>query len=138
MLQFLIANWYLVLLALVSGGLLVWPSLTKATGGGGVSPAEAVQLINREKAVVIDVSEPGEYAAAHPDGPIWGHGWDETAWPDPTPPATAELDAVVGQRPAYLARVDVHSALASTALRSLCDGLETARGHSARSPNTTT
>lgn len=65
MLQFLIANWYLVLLALVSGGLLVWPSLTKATGGGGVSPAEAVQLINREKAVVIDVSEPGEYAAAH-------------------------------------------------------------------------
>lgn len=77
-----------------------------------------------------------EYAAAHPDGPIWGHGWDETAWPDPTPPATAELDAAVGQRPAYLARVDVHSALASTALRSLCDGLETARGHSATGPVT--
>jgi rhodanese-related sulfurtransferase len=28
-------------------------------------PAAAVQLINREKAVVIDVCEPGEFAAGH-------------------------------------------------------------------------
>jgi rhodanese-related sulfurtransferase len=32
---------------------------------GSVSPAEAVQLINREKAVVIDVGEPQEFAAGH-------------------------------------------------------------------------
>ena len=25
----------------------------------------------------------GEYAHTHPDGPIWGHGWDESGWPDP-------------------------------------------------------
>jgi rhodanese-related sulfurtransferase len=27
-----------------------------------------VRLVNREKAVLIDVSEPGEYAAGHPSG----------------------------------------------------------------------
>ena len=50
--------------ALVSGGLLVWPALDKARTGG-VSPTEVVRLMNREKATVIDVSEPGEFAAGH-------------------------------------------------------------------------
>jgi rhodanese-related sulfurtransferase len=31
----------------------------------GLTPAGVVQLINRDKAVVIDVCEPGEYAAGH-------------------------------------------------------------------------
>ena len=60
------------------------------------------------------------YAAAHPDGVIWGHGWDESGWPADTDgalPDTADIDAVLGDRPAYLSRIDVHSALASTALR---------------------
>jgi len=56
--------WILVLAALVSGGLLLWPALTGARSGG-VPPAEVVRLMNREKASVIDVSEPGEYAAGH-------------------------------------------------------------------------
>ena len=42
-----------------------------------------------------------EYAQTHPDGPIWGHGWDESAWPEATPPSTDDLDGVVGDRPAY-------------------------------------
>ena len=67
-LNFLIANWYLVLAALVSGGLLVWPMIARGTQGGKVTPAEAVRLINREKAVLIDVSEPAEYAAGHAVG----------------------------------------------------------------------
>jgi predicted amidohydrolase YtcJ len=58
-----------------------------------------------------------DYAAANPGRPIWGHGWDDSSWPENTPPTTADLDAVLGDRPAYLARVDVHSALASTGLR---------------------
>lgn len=58
-----------------------------------------------------------DHVAAHPATLIWGHGWDETGWSDPRPPGIGDLDAVVGGRPAYLARVDVHSALASTALR---------------------
>ena len=36
--------------------------------GGAVSAAEAVRLINREKAVLIDVSEPAEFAAGHAPG----------------------------------------------------------------------
>ncbi|MEB3030688.1 amidohydrolase [[Mycobacterium] nativiensis] len=58
-----------------------------------------------------------DYAASHPDQPIWGHGWDDSSWPDGAAPDAAALDAVVGDRPAYLSRIDVHSALASTALR---------------------
>jgi rhodanese-related sulfurtransferase len=67
--KFFIDNWFLFLAAAVSGGLLLWPMLNKGAGGAGkVSPAEAVRLINREKAVLIDVSEPAEYAAAHASG----------------------------------------------------------------------
>ena len=65
--DFLIANWSLVLLALVSGGLLAWPLLQGGTGAG-LSAAAAVQRINREKAVVIDVCEPAEFAAGHVGG----------------------------------------------------------------------
>lgn len=60
-------NWLLIAAAIASGGLLVWPWLARARQGG-VSAAEAVRLINREKAVVIDVSEPGEFAVGHVAG----------------------------------------------------------------------
>ncbi len=67
--KFIVDNWFLFLAAITSGGLLLWPMLTKNGGGAGrVSPAEAVHLINREKAVLIDVSEPAEYAAGHVKG----------------------------------------------------------------------
>ena len=75
-----------------------------------------------------------DYAAAHPGQPVWGHGWDESSWPDNTPPSTSDLDAVLGDRPAYLARVDVHSALASTGLRRLAAELPGAAGFSADGP----
>ena len=65
---FLIDNWFLFATALGSGALLFWPMLSKGTGAGRVSPAEAVQLINREKGVLIDVSEPAEFAASHAGG----------------------------------------------------------------------
>jgi rhodanese-related sulfurtransferase len=57
-------TWLLIVAAIASGMLLIWPALTRARQGG-VSSQEAVRLINREKAVVVDVSEPGEYALAH-------------------------------------------------------------------------
>ena len=67
--NFFIENWYLFAAALVSGTLLIWPVLTQGTTGGiKVSAADAVQLINRERAVLIDVSEPAEYAAGHVAG----------------------------------------------------------------------
>lgn len=75
-----------------------------------------------------------DYAAAHPDQPIWGHGWDESCWPEKEAPSTDELDTVIGARPAYLSRVDVHSALASTSLRRLVPGLPAAAGFAVQQP----
>ena len=66
--KFLLDNWFLVLAALVSGGMLLVPLLQRGMGGAKLSPSEAVLLINREKAQLIDVSEPAEYAAAHAAG----------------------------------------------------------------------
>lgn len=65
---FFLSNWFLFAAALVSGALLFWPMLSRGGGGGRVSPSEAVNLINREKGVLIDVSEPAEYAAGHAGG----------------------------------------------------------------------
>ncbi|RLJ38984.1 rhodanese-like domain-containing protein [Acidovorax sp. 106] len=65
--KFFIDNWYLLVVALASGSMLLWPTLRSA-GVGSLSPAQAVQLINREKAVVIDVCEAEEFAAGHVGG----------------------------------------------------------------------
>jgi rhodanese-related sulfurtransferase len=62
--KFIIDNWMLISIALVSGGLLVWP-LIQGAAVTGLTPAAAVQLINREKAVVVDVSEAAEFALGH-------------------------------------------------------------------------
>jgi rhodanese-related sulfurtransferase len=62
--KFIIDNWMLIALAVVSGALLLAPILQGALVTG-LAPNEAVQLINREKAVVIDVCEPAEFAAGH-------------------------------------------------------------------------
>jgi rhodanese-related sulfurtransferase len=65
-LQFVESNIWLVLIALVSGGMLIWPSIAKRLSGAReVGPLEAVQLINRKDAVVVDVREPGEFNAGH-------------------------------------------------------------------------
>ena len=67
--DFLTENWVLILLALTSGGMLLWPMMAGgAVGAGKVSAAEAVRLMNREKAVLIDVCEPAEFAAGHAAG----------------------------------------------------------------------
>lgn len=66
---FLLNNWHLILAAVVSGGFLLWPVIKGGVANAAsVGTAEAVRLMNREKAVLIDVSEPVEYAAGHPGG----------------------------------------------------------------------
>ncbi len=60
------------------------------------------------------------HADAHPGQPIFGTGWDETTWPERRAPSLGELDAACRGAPAYLARVDVHSAVVSTALLDRC------------------
>ncbi len=62
--KFIVDNWMLLLVAISSGTLLVWPTIQGATQSG-LTPADAVQLINRERAVVIDVCESEEFSAGH-------------------------------------------------------------------------
>ncbi len=66
--QFIVENWILILAAAVSGSLLLWQSLGKGALGASLSPADAVRMINHDKAVLIDVREPGEFAAGHAAG----------------------------------------------------------------------
>jgi rhodanese-related sulfurtransferase len=65
--KFIVDNWIIILVAFISGGMLVWP-MVRRSGGGSVGTAEAVRLINREKGVLIDVGEPAEFASGHAAG----------------------------------------------------------------------
>lgn len=49
-------------------------------------------------------------------GVVLGHGWDETTWPEGRPPTRQELDRASYGGVVYLSRVDVHSAVVSSAL----------------------
>ncbi|GAB3345742.1 amidohydrolase [Modestobacter lapidis] len=69
------------------------------------------------------------HAAAAPTGTVLGTGWDETDWPEGRGLTRADLDAVLGARPAYLARVDVHSATVSTALLDRVPGITALPGY---------
>lgn len=61
-----------------------------------------------------------EHAATSRLSVVLAHGWDDDRWTEP--PSPRQLDAAVGGRPAYVSRVDMHSALASTALRDAAAG----------------
>lgn len=65
--KFILDNWMLIAVALAAGGMLMWPMVNGA-GPGALTADGAVQLMNREKAVVIDICEPAEYAAGHVAG----------------------------------------------------------------------
>jgi predicted amidohydrolase YtcJ len=76
------------------------------------------------------VREVAAHAATAVAGIVLGTGWDETGWPEGRGITRADLDNVVGRRPAYLARVDVHSATVSTALLDLVPGIADLPGYS--------
>jgi rhodanese-related sulfurtransferase len=64
--DFLKDNVLLIGLAIGSGFMLLMPSFKKsASGVPNVSPAEAVTLINRSNAVVLDVRDAAEFATGH-------------------------------------------------------------------------
>jgi predicted amidohydrolase YtcJ len=72
-------------------------------------------------------------AARRPGLPLLlGFGWDETRWPERRCFTRAEVDRAVGHRPAYLARVDVHSAVVSSAFLDASPGLTGLEGYDAR------
>ncbi|QGK69817.1 amidohydrolase family protein [Allosaccharopolyspora coralli] len=57
-----------------------------------------------------------DHVAENPGMLVWGHGWDETWWPERRPPTREEIDRACAGAQVYLSRIDVHSALVSTAL----------------------
>ncbi len=65
--KFIVDNWMLILIVLSSGAMLAWP-LLRGGSGGALTAQGAVQLINRQRAVVLDVREPAEFAAGHATG----------------------------------------------------------------------
>jgi rhodanese-related sulfurtransferase len=85
-LKFITENWYLILVAITSGGLLIWPLIKESKID--LTAAAAVQLINRERGVLIDVSNADEFTAAHAKG----------AKNIPLPELEAKLAAVVKKK----------------------------------------
>ena len=66
MLEFIKSNILLIGLALGSGIMLLLPSFKKGAGGvPNLSTAEAINLINRNHALVLDVRNEAEYAGGH-------------------------------------------------------------------------
>lgn len=64
------------------------------------------------------------HAAARPgDRVLLGHGWDASRWPERRPLTRDELDGLTGGRPLYLTRIDVHSAVVTTAMLDLVPGV---------------
>jgi rhodanese-related sulfurtransferase len=65
-LQFLLNNWPEVLIALISGFMLFWSFFgNRIRGIKEVDTLGAMNLINRNNALVLDVREQGEYDAGH-------------------------------------------------------------------------
>ena len=54
--QFLIDNIWLIAAALTSGGMIVWQSFSKG-GASAISPAQATQLLNHKKAILLDIRD---------------------------------------------------------------------------------
>ena len=61
--EFIQQNIMWVMLALVSGSMLLYPMISG--GAGGISVTEATMLLNREDAIVLDVREAQEWSAGH-------------------------------------------------------------------------
>jgi rhodanese-related sulfurtransferase len=61
--KFILDHIFLVGIAVLSGGALLWPALTQR--GKKASALEVTQLINRGKATIVDVRDADAFAAGH-------------------------------------------------------------------------
>jgi len=61
--NFIVDNIFIVAIAVISGGALLWPAL--APRGKRATPLQLTQMINRGKTVVVDVRSADEFAAGH-------------------------------------------------------------------------
>jgi predicted amidohydrolase YtcJ len=107
------------------GGALVTPAFVDAhvhTTDAGLA-AEGLDLSAVRSAGEL-VAAVAAYAATRPaDAVVHGHGWDESTWDAPQPPAAEVLERAGGGRRVYLTQASVHSALVSTPLLGAAAGV---------------
>jgi rhodanese-related sulfurtransferase len=65
--NFIVENILLIVIAAVSGGMLLWPLINKATAGAQLDTLAATRLMN-DGAVVVDVRDSAEFSAGHLTG----------------------------------------------------------------------
>lgn len=81
----------------------------------GIGLRELTLNLDQVKSVAELVAAVKAYAAAHPEGAIYGRGWIETHWPEKRFPTKADLDAAAPGRVVVLGRSDGHASVASSA-----------------------
>ncbi len=86
----------------------------------------------REARTLAEALDAVERAARHCGGrPVLGGGWNDADWPEGRAPTAAELDRASYGGVVYLARVDIHSAVVSSALMAAVPGLPGLDGYRA-------
>lgn len=99
------------------GGALVTPAFVDAhvhTTAAGLALAQLDLSDARSLGEVLD--RVSDAARRRRGAVLLGTGWDETTWPEQRPPTAAELDRASWGSGVYLSRIDVHSAVVSSAL----------------------
>lgn len=81
----------------------------------GIGLRELTLNLDQTKSLAELVATVKAYAAAHPDGAIYGRGWIETHWPEKRFPTRADLDTAAPGRIIVLGRSDGHASVASSA-----------------------
>ena len=81
----------------------------------GVGLRELTLNLDQTKSLAELVATVKAYAAAHPEGAIYGRGWIETHWPEKRFPTKADLDAAAPGRIVVLGRSDGHASVVSSA-----------------------
>jgi predicted amidohydrolase YtcJ len=117
-------------------GALVTPAFTDAHVH---TTATGLALTGLDLSAAGSLAEALTLVQAHSDAQpreriLLGHGWDAERWPERRPPSRAELDEATGGRPLYLPRVDVHSAVVTTALLDLVPGIASMAGYRPDAP----
>ena len=100
-----------------AGGRTLLPGLIDAHGHVMALGFGALQLDLTGTTSLADLQQRLKaYAAANPEAKwIIGRGWNQELWADKRFPTAADLDAVVGDRPVWLGRVDGHAAVGNSA-----------------------
>ncbi|MCF2515596.1 amidohydrolase [Sphingomonas sp. G124] len=100
-----------------AGGKTLLPGLIDAHGHVMALGLTALQLdLTGTKSLAELQHRLKAYAEANPSARwILGRGWNQELWGDKRFPTSADIDAVVDDRPVWLGRVDGHAAVANSA-----------------------